>query len=483
VVDVSSLRAATGDLQPRDRAGRAASDEQIQTIRANLDPALLMPGPFADRGAPVVGPDGIVESGNGRVAAIRLVYESRSDRAAAYRQAIEEAGFEIPEGMAAPVLIARRTGDMDDAARRAWVRENNTAATGRMSAAEQAATDADYLTPDVMALWRPGSALGSAANAPFRRAVLARMPQAERMALYSAEGALSPDGFERLTSAMVARAFDAQDLLRLRAESGHPAVTGLIRMLEDIAPDWAYFRALVDAGIVPERFDITPALMDTIRIVARARIEDRDGQSVIAAIRDRLAQGDMFAAPDPMTEALIAAFYRGDRARSPDATGDILRRYAAEAATLARADQADLTGPVTPRDILEGAVAAHDRKAPAPAMPALPEPRAVAEVPATADAPMFDDGAAARAAQDAATAAEPPPPRPADPAPEAAAPRAEAAPDTEPDLFAGLPPDREIPLTSAPNGPTVTVAELRESVAEDRQLIETLTACRIGGAA
>lgn len=369
VADLSELTRASGDLQPRDRS-RRASDEQIAGIAANLDPRRLMPSIEATGGAPVVGPDGLVESGNGRVAALARAAAEHPDRYRSYIQAIEDAGYEIPDGLRQPVLIAERVSDLDIEARRRFVRESNTSSTGRMSATEQAGVDADYLTQHAFDGFQPGRGLNAPDNAEFVRRIFANMPQAERAALMSAEGRLNIDGLRRLRQALFARAFEADDLLKLLAESDHPAVENLLRMLEDLAPDWAFFRAMVEAGQIRPEFDISDPLMDVVRTIAKARIENRDGQSVIGVLRDRLAQTDMFAdKDDDLAGALVGVFYRDGRARSAEATSSILQRYIAEASEIARDDIGDMfaaSDPVTPAGVLSRAVEDQDARAPMP---------------------------------------------------------------------------------------------------------------------
>jgi predicted ABC-type ATPase len=68
-LDLSENPAFPRDLQPRER-GRAAGGEQVQKIAAELNPELLAHSPLASEGAPIVGPDLVVESGNGRISAI-----------------------------------------------------------------------------------------------------------------------------------------------------------------------------------------------------------------------------------------------------------------------------------------------------------------------------------------------------------------------------------------------------------------------------
>lgn len=410
VMDLSDLRQAEGILQNRDRSTRAASDEQVAAIASRLDPAMLMPGPFADRGAPVIGPDAVIESGNGRVRALARVADQDPATFQAYVEQIRAAGFDVPEGMARPVLVAQRTEDWDMPTRRDWVTGNNSAAAARLSRAEQALTDADYLTPAAFDAFTPGARLAD--QGEFLRRVIGQMPLGERGMMYNADGSPSAEGLMRIRDALFGRAFPAQDIVRLAVESENRSVRALVEMLADIAPDWAMLRNLTDAGYVRPEFDITDELMTVVRAIADARIADRDGQSVVAAVRDALGQGDMFAANprDPaLIEALVDVFYRGDRARGAEASGAILRRYAAEAMARGRPDDLDLLAdtPPTPAEALAAAVRGHERKDPMPAAPARPTPEPVAtpDVQAIDPAP-FTDGTASPLVQAADDALE-----------------------------------------------------------------------------
>lgn len=481
VVDLSELRAASGDLQPRDRT-RAASDEQIAEMAARLDPARLMPSAEADRGAPIVGPDMMVESGNGRIAALNRAATENPQAYAAYVEAIR-AEMDIPEGVTRPVLIAERTSELTPEGRRAFVRESNTSGIARMAPSEQARLDADFLDYRSFEGYRTGRGLNAPENAPFVRRMLSAMPQAERAALLTADGRLNIDGVRRLRQTLFARAFGADDLLRLAAETESPAVETLLRMLEDLAPDWAAFRSMVDAGFIRQEFDITDALVETVRLIARARLDARDGQSVIAAIRDRLSQGDLFGERDPMTEALLDVFYRGDRARNPEAAGDILRRYAAEAATVGRADMNDLLeNPVTPPEALKRAVDGYEgRTAYTPAEPPEIAPDAGPVAPlgdiAAMDTARFADGAASPAVERANDALADQL-REATPAPDA---EAGAQLDAAQADWEGLR-DTKFKL-SADDTAEVTVGEVLDDLDQDRALIEAMTSCALKGVA
>jgi hypothetical protein len=104
-------------IQPRQRGDRTASDVQIAEIASRLDPERLGDSAEADRGAPIVGPDGMVESGNGRVMAIRRAYQSVPESAQRYRQWLADQGYNV-EGIANPVLVRRRLTEMTPEQRR-----------------------------------------------------------------------------------------------------------------------------------------------------------------------------------------------------------------------------------------------------------------------------------------------------------------------------------------------------------------------------
>ncbi|MEZ5716571.1 MAG: phage tail tip lysozyme [Paracoccaceae bacterium] len=353
VVDASVLRRATGDLQPRDRS-RAASDEQIAEIAAQHDPARRLPAPEADRGAPVVGPDGVIESGNGRVAAIQRAYERHPDRADAYRAEIEGAGFEIPEGVREPVLVARRTSDLDAPARQRFVREANNATVARMSPTERAGADAAALSEDAIALYAPGQAIAGPANRAFAKAALEALPQAERNALVDAGGALNAEGVRRLQAALFARAWDAPDIVARFAEADAGELRSLIDALADAAPAWAALRADIAAGRVQPGYDIGPFVLDAMRLIALAReTATAEGKALGGVIAELLSDIDLFeGALSPLTAALVRKFWRAGRAAPKDEVAGFLTRYANEARKVGTTEEGLFGDAPGPADVL-----------------------------------------------------------------------------------------------------------------------------------
>jgi len=403
VVDARSLIRASGDLQPRDRS-RRSSDEQVAEMAARLDPARLMPSPEADRGAPIVGPDNVIESGNGRVMAIQRAFERNPNRADAYRQQIEAAGFTIPEGVDQPVLIARRSSELSPEARQQFVRAANSSAVARMSATERAAADARAIDADTVALFDPARSLAASENAPFVRRALDSLPQSERSGLVDATGALNDEGQRRIRQALFARAFDAPDILSRYAETGAGELLSLMEALEQAAPGWAALRGAVGDGRLRQEFDITAHVTDAMRIIAEARIVAKAGGRPADILAEMLADEDLFeGAVAPLTAALARRFYKGGRAARADQVAELLTRYAAEARRIGTTDAALFSETPGPLDALKAidseAFGDLDTIGAAPAE--RPQPIAAAADPADdtfPDGAMSDEAAAADAA-------------------------------------------------------------------------------------
>jgi ddrB-like ParB superfamily domain len=91
-------------LQPRARDSAPARD-QVNSMAARLQPERLGRSPEANSGAPIVGPDNVVESGNGRTLALGKAYSSA--RAGDYRNWLQSQGVDTGS-VQKPILIARR---------------------------------------------------------------------------------------------------------------------------------------------------------------------------------------------------------------------------------------------------------------------------------------------------------------------------------------------------------------------------------------
>lgn len=410
VVDASSLTRASGDFQPRDRS-RVNSDAWIADTAAKLDPAQLLPSPNAATGAPIVGPDGMIESGNGRFSVIERAYERHPDRIAAYRQAIEDAGFAVPEGVQRPVLVARRRTELTRDQRIQMTIDAQDSGVAQMTPTEVAMSFGRAMTGPRLALFTPAADLTDAANGDFVRAMLQALPKSARNAMVTKEGALNRHGQQMLREAIFARAWDDPDLIELFIEADPEEIGGLLKALEQAVPEWAALKADIEAGAVRPEFDISGHVLDAIRLINAARtVAKKDGIGIGKALNDLLDQVDMLTGPvAPLTTALVKKFWAKGRAAPTDQVAGFLTRYAADARKAGQAG--DIFGDgLTPRDVLQkidpesfgdlpadlGPVRGFARPGDAAAEPAP-------DLPA-ADDVTFDAGAQGPEAEDLATA-------------------------------------------------------------------------------
>jgi hypothetical protein len=291
-------------VQPRDRT-RDASVSQVREIAANLEPERLRTSPEAGSGAPIVDGDNLVESGTGRVLALRQVYgdPALAGRAAAYRQMLEAQGLDT-SGFQQPVLVSRRVTALDPEARRSFVREANSGTALTLGAAERARLDAD-LAGRALDLYQGGD-VAAAGNAPFVRSFMQGVPAAERGAMVAADGTLSGEGARRVRGAVLARAYGDEmgPLLDRILEGEAEGLRNIAGALQDTAPRWAAMRLASERGEIAPGMDVTADLLAAVRTVTLSR-EKR------IPVADLLAQTDLDAPPlTDQSRALLASMYR-----------------------------------------------------------------------------------------------------------------------------------------------------------------------------
>lgn len=319
VLDASQLQAATGELQPRDRS-RAASDEQINTIAAQLDPQRLGASAEADRGAPIIGPDMIVESGNGRVQGIRRAYAMYPERAQAYRDFLTAQGYDLT-GINEPVLVRERLTPLSDQDRVAFVQEANQSATMDLTPVERAKIDVSALTDGVVEVWYGGE-ITDAANRDFVRGFIGQLPQAQRNGLLDDNGALSPDGAQRIRRALLAAAYEDRDLLVKLVESTDDNIKSIGNALFDSSGQWLQMRRMAREGLIDSSYDVTAELVQAARVVDQLR-QSR------GKVQEWLAQEDLATPRDPIVDEFVRAFYNANltRAVGRDAIAEVLKAY------------------------------------------------------------------------------------------------------------------------------------------------------------
>jgi hypothetical protein len=305
-------------LQPRDRT-QSTSQLWVNDTAARLAPERLGPSPIAQEGAPIVGPDGIVESGNGRVLALSAAYERFPEKAAEYRAYLDQIGFTV-DGFQEPVLVRVRQGDLPLEARIAFAQESNVASTASLSASERAVIDGRKLHEGIMELWQGGAA-SDGRNADFVRRFMAEVVSVqERGNFVDADGQLSAPGQARIEAAVVARAWGNDRITRQLTEETNPNSKMILGAFADAAPQVARLRSAIEDGRVEPHLDVSRALVQAFEIVEQAR---RTGQKLIDIVNQvDLERGAM--ADD--VRAAVHLFFRNDNLNLPSARDTVADR-------------------------------------------------------------------------------------------------------------------------------------------------------------
>lgn len=264
-VDVDGLSRASGELQPRNRE-RKAMKIQEQQIGAQLNPALLGASPTAETGRPIVNPEGVVLSGNGRLGGMLSARDNHPARWDSYQQFLRENaesfGLSPDQVTGNTALVAVLEGDSQT--QRAFAKAANQPSIEGMGPVEQASSDAQAAPDRIFDLLEPDSDFNTAANAPFLREFFAAVSPGGINSFTTREGRVSTPGVNRAKAAVLSRAYsnssEAVDAMFEDPESNvKRAADGMLRG----AP--AYIRAL--RGIESGEFfplDISQDLNDAL---------------------------------------------------------------------------------------------------------------------------------------------------------------------------------------------------------------------------
>ncbi len=332
VVSLSSLIASntsTGSvnpdydptLQPRDRS-RAASQAQIDDMARNLTPeALLWDFHQLDKGAPIIGDDMMVESGNGRTLALQRAKDLYPEKFAEYQKQLatmaEQYGLK-PDDVAAlkdGVLVRVNRTDMD---RAAFAQEANASAVLRMSPLETAAVDAGKIKSD----WLNGltvnegqsidEALRSASNRDFVRKFAGELPATERATLMRADGSLNRMGLWRIKAAIFSKVFPGEAGSRL-ADTFLESLDSNIRNFEsaigDIMPKLARAESLIASGQRDKSLSLAGDVSKAIDMLARLK---ESGMSVTQYVNQTMMFG---RETTPRQDRILQAFDGISRSR------------------------------------------------------------------------------------------------------------------------------------------------------------------------
>lgn len=249
------------ELQPRERSGRKEMQAQTDGMAADLHPADLEASRNLNQGAPLIRSDGVVLNGNGRTMAITRAYALRNKAGKRYTQYLiehaEDFGFTKDQMRAAvkakgtgkPVLVRELTDDADEATTQDII--NSKTGGARMSATEQAETDAKSITSrdfDGYDAESDGD-LTKAGNDGFVAKLLRKLVGKDEINAYTdANGSVNQDGYRRVKRAIFSRAYGDTDLIAKMAESMDDAIKNISNGLQSAAANVARLNLKMQEG-------------------------------------------------------------------------------------------------------------------------------------------------------------------------------------------------------------------------------------------
>jgi len=338
------------ELQPRDRS-KLESENQINGIVAEFDPSRLMFDPSADRGAPIVNENGHVESGNGRIMALRKIYESRPELVIDYKNELMSNGFDI-EGMKNPVLVQRRVTPLTPRQIVDFVETQNKPGVLEPGPTEIAKRDALRINASMLNKIPEN---GDWTNPNFIREFMKNVSDNEMGGL-SENGKITEKGYKRIRNAIFYLAYgDAQSLARISV-TPEDNVKSISTALIKNAANFAKIRASINEGRTDPGFSSEP-LIDAVN-----RISDMRDRKF--GFEDYIKQQDVFNPISPMTEKFMRLFYSdktrsiGDKSRALglERISQGLNYYSTEALKISPEPALGFgLPPVTPMDLITAA--------------------------------------------------------------------------------------------------------------------------------
>lgn len=305
------------EIQPRDRA-RTTSQAWVQKTARNLDPDSLGRTQRADSGAPIVGADRVVESGNGRAMAIREAY--RIGQADEYREWLlenaEYFGVDVAkiQRMKAPVLIRVRKTAIN---RVEFAVEANQDDKLAMTATEKARSDAKRLDTAMLAKLADGD-LNSAANRDFVAAFLQSLGDAEAAQYLTTDGKPTSGLISRLQAALFAGAYSDDRLLEMTADQAKPEIANIVSALNSAAPDFMRAKEQDRVGAEQAGEQVTDSLelslnQEAVNAIIGATNVLRQAKEAGMGLDEFLRQGDMFGGTDPAVAAMAVFISQNNR--------------------------------------------------------------------------------------------------------------------------------------------------------------------------
>ena len=275
------------DLQPRDRA-REGMKLQVEQMAGKLNPERLGESRSVSTGAPIVGQDLTVESGNGRTIAIRKAYSMGAKGQEYKRWLVDNAGqFGVSgktvEGMKTPILVRIRLTEID---RAEFARKANEDEIAQMAPSELARADAAKLTDDDVALFQPSDDgnIAAISNRPFITRFFEKMGSNAATGYMTKDGSYTKQLVDRVQAAIFQKAYQDDHLLALMSEEADPKIKNILGAMTIAAGEFSRAKA-VDPSLMG--IDIPRHVIEAANLIKKSREDNQ-------AIDEALAQGGLF---------------------------------------------------------------------------------------------------------------------------------------------------------------------------------------------
>ncbi|MBF0399084.1 MAG: hypothetical protein HQK78_20080, partial [Desulfobacterales bacterium] len=264
------------ELQPRDRQ-RNAMMLQIDKISNNLNPDRMGESVQASVGAPIVGVDLVVESGNGRTIALKKYYNRFVDKRDQnqYISWIEDNACNLGikkddiENFKKPALVRIRLTDID---RTSFTEKANKIEIASMSPMEVAKMDSRMLDKADIELFNPSENgdINSTSNQNFIARFSNKLGISEIAGLTTASGQMTRQMIDRITAAVFQKAYNDDRLLELMAEEATPEAKNIVNALVvasgEVAKALNFENDATTANFVKN-------LMEAVKYVRRSKAE------------------------------------------------------------------------------------------------------------------------------------------------------------------------------------------------------------------
>lgn len=316
-------------VQNRDRAKVSSEDDLQQKIK-RFEPEYLGKSIEAGRGAPIIGPDMAVESGNGRVIMLRRIYRDHPEQAAKYKTWLKDNadkfGMTVAQvdGLKQPILAQIRATQLSPAERVQFAEQANENTQLKLSPVEVARGDARKVSAGLIAQFKPGADgdILAVSNREFVKGFLDQVVGPSRGDLLTSEGSLNQIGVDRVRNAIFARAYADTDAgisaLEKLAEETDVNTKRVINAMVTVAPRFVELKQMVTGG-GRYALDLSPDLAEAARHLSLVR------ESGIT-VDEFLRQGQLFGENiSRVQKKLLWAL--NENARSSTKLSQILTNY------------------------------------------------------------------------------------------------------------------------------------------------------------